>query len=233
MEKIVNNQKFIFIPNNVISFENLLKEELIMKNDIHEKYICSTPVKGELIICNDITKLRQINHKIKRETYNEYLEFIKNYDFKKDNWIYNIIDGISEQDLILYRDELCIVIPSFTFDGKNTQKLHILCIAVDKSLRCLRDLESKHISLLEHMKNKTISIISSKYNIYDSIPFSESDLKIYIHYEPSTYQLHIHFVNNQYTDSTSSVEYSHEINSVIYNLNLDNNYYKNIILNKH
>jgi hypothetical protein len=178
MDQIINNKKITFIPNSVISFNDFVKETIILKNDVYEKYNGYTMVKGELIICNDVTKLKSNNYKIKRETYNEYIEFIKNYDFKKDNWIHNIIDGISEQEQILLKDEQCIIIPSFTFDGRDANKLHMLCIATDKTLRCLRDLESKHIDLLEHMKNKTISIICTNFKkSQDESKFSEHAIR--------------------------------------------------------
>ena len=225
MEQINNNIKLKFIPNTVPSFDNFIKEKTIFINDIYEKYSGYTTVKGDLLVCNDASKMKSSTHKIKRESYNDYLNFIKNYNIEKDKWIYNIIDGLNEQNSIIYKDELCIIIPPYTFDGKDIGKLHILSIPTDKTLRCLRDLRQKHIPLLEHMMNKTISIISSKYNL--NLP----DLKIYFHYEPSVYHLHIHFVNVEFIDANSSVEYSHEINNVIYNLLLDDNYYKNIILN--
>jgi len=166
------------------------------------------------------------SNKIKRETYDEYLEFINNYNTENDKWIYNIIDKLTEQEDILYRDDECIIIPTNTFDGNDINKLHILCIPTDKSLRCLRDLTNKNITLLKDIKIKTINIIHLKYNL------DESNLKIYIHYEPSTYHLHIHFVNINFVDANSSVEYSHELNSVIFNLELDSDYYKKILLNR-
>ena len=45
-----------------------------------------------------------------KETFQEYLDYINKYEQNKDKWIYNIIDGISEQDKIIYRDEFLIVI---------------------------------------------------------------------------------------------------------------------------
>jgi hypothetical protein len=55
---------------------------------------------------------------------------------------------------------------------------------------------------------------------------------MFFHYDPSTYHLHIHFVNTSNYDSRSSVEYSHELNSVIFNLSICSNYYKEAVLNK-
>ena len=104
--------------------------------------------------------------------------------------------------------------------------MHILSFPINKKLRCIRDLRGDHIPLLEHMKKVTIETITKIYKLY------ESQLKIFVHYDPSTYHLHIHFMYIEYIEGYSSVEYSHEINSVIYNLSIDNDYYKKIVLNK-
>ena len=177
-------------------------------------------------MCNDVNLLRKFEKRVIRETYEEYLRYIATRDPKKDMWIYNIIDGISEQNCILYKDKDCIVIPTYMWDGKNVDKLHILCIPMDKSLRSIRSLTSAHILLLEHMKYMTLNIIKTKYNI------GENYIKAFVHYEPSTYHFHIHFVNIAYHECHSSVEYSHEINNIIFNLNICSDYYQKAILNK-
>jgi m7GpppX diphosphatase len=199
---------------------------MTLKNDIYEKYDATAQIDGELVICNDVSLMRRSEKKIIRETYDEYLRYIAKRDPAKDQWIYNIIDGTSEQESVLYRDELCIVIPTYMWDGKNVDKLHVLCMPMDLSLRCIRSLNSLHIPLLEHMKRKTIDIIKNNFNL------DEHSLKMFFHYEPSTYHLHIHFVNSSCHDSRSSVEYSHELNNVIFNLSIYDNYYKQAILNK-
>ena len=112
------------------------------------------------------------------------------------------------------------------WDGKNVDKLHILTMPTNISLRSIRSLTSKHIPLLEHMKNITINIIKERYNI------DEHYIKMFFHYEPSTYHLHIHFVNVAHHDARSSVEYSHELNNVIFNLTIYSDYYQRAILNK-
>ena len=76
------------------------------------------------------------------------------------------------------------------------------------------------------MKNKSIEIIKNNFDLDDT------ELKIFFHYEPSTYHLHIHFINVLNKDLNSSVEYSHSLDNVLFNLELDSNYYKKIIMNK-
>lgn len=226
MQVTINNINYKFIPSQLCHPNTIVKKKLTLKNDIYEKYEAIASVEGELIICNDISLMRRSEKKIIRETYDDYLKYIIKRDPKKDQWIYNIIDGTSEQESILYRDEQCIVIPTYMWDGKNVDKMHILCMPTDVSLRSIRSLNSSHIPLLEHMKRVTIQNIKDKYNV------DENYLKMFFHYEPSTYHLHIHFVNVAHYEARSSVEYSHELNNVLFNLSICSDYYKQAILNK-
>ena len=226
MQVTIDNVNYKFIPSRLSSLDSIKKNESVLKNDIYEKYKAIVEIEGELIICNDINQMKRFEKKIVRETYQDYLKYIKYRDPKKDQWIYNIIDGTSEQESILYRDELCIVIPTYMWDGKNTEKMHILCLPTDVSLRSIRSLTSVHIPLLEHMKRVTLNVIKQKYDI------DEYHVKMFFHYEPSTYHLHIHFVNVAHHDARSSVEYSHELNNVLFNLSIRPDYYQQTILNK-
>jgi m7GpppX diphosphatase len=226
MQVTINNINYKFFPSNITSFDKIIKNKKILENDVYEKYEAIAEISGELIVCNDVSKMKRSEKKMIKESYKSYLKSIEQRDLKKDKWIYNILDGISEQDSILYKDELCLIIPTYMWDTISLDKLHILCLPTDITLRSIRSLTAEHIPLLEHMKKVTTEVIKNKYNL------DECYLKMFFHYEPSTYHLHIHFVNIANTDSRSSVEYSHELNSVIFNLSLCSDYYKKIILNK-
>jgi m7GpppX diphosphatase len=226
MQVTIDNANYKFIPSKLSKIDSISKKNLVLKNDVYEKYNATAQVDGELIICNDINQMRPFEKKIIRETYNDYLKYIKYRDPRKDQWIYNIINGSSEQESILYKDGLCIIIPTYMWDGNNIEKMHLLCLPTDTTLRSIRSLTSSHIPLLEHMKRTTLHIIKQKYNI------DEDYIKMFFHYEPSTYHLHIHFVNVAHHDARSSVEYSHELNNVIFNLLICSNYYNIAVLNK-
>ena len=101
----------------------------------------------------------------------------------------------------------------------------MLCLPRDKELRCIRSLDLSHIDLLTHMKVKTLEMIKSTYNL------DETNLKMFFHYDPSTYHLHIHFINVEHIETGSSVEYSHDLDLVIFNLGMDSDYYKKVSLN--
>jgi m7GpppX diphosphatase len=225
MELIEEGRKHIFIPINVLSFENIDKSKCIFKNDVFSKYETTLLVKGEYILCEDISKLKKSSKMNRKESYQEYCDYIQKRDLNKDQWVYNIINGIEEQDKILYRDEEFIVIPTYTWDTKNVDKLHILAIPTDIKLRTIRDLNSSHINLLNYMKKNSLECIDKNYGL------KEYNLKIFFHYDPSTYHLHIHFININYTECSSSVEYSHDLDQVIFNLSIHSDYYKLALLN--
>jgi len=226
MQVTVENVNYKFIPSTVTSFDKIVKNNKTMENDIYEKYEATAEISGELIVCNDVSKMKRTEKKLVRETYEEYLTTLKKRDPNKDKWIYNIIDGTSEQELILHRDESCVIIPTYMWDSVNIEKLHILCLSTDVTLRSIRSLTADHIPLLEHMKKVTLETIKAKYGV------DECYLKIFFHYEPSTYHLHIHFINTAHYEARSSVEYSHELNNIIFNLSLYSQYYKVAILNR-
>ena len=225
MQQTIDNINYRFIPSKVTSFDSIIKENQTLKNDIYEKYEAKTEISGELIICKDVTQMKQRAKKLVQEDYKTYLQTLEKRDVKKDIWIYNIIDGISEQESILYRDDKCIVFINYFWDGKDVDKLQLLCMPLDKNLRCIRTLDASHIYLLEHMKTVTLNVIREKYGL------EEGYIKMYFHYEPSTYHLHIHFVNTASNQLHSSVEYSHELNNVMFNVKMMSDYYKIVLLN--
>ena len=225
MQQTIGNVSYRFIPSKVTSFDSIIKENQTMKNDIYEKYEAKAEISGELIVCKDVTQMKQRVKKLVQEDYETYLQTLEKRDVKKDIWIYNIIDGISEQESILYRDDKCIVFINYFWDGKDIDKLQLLCMPIDRKLRCIRSLDTSHVSLLEHMKSVSLQVIREKYGL------DEEYIRMYFHYEPSTYHLHIHFVNTSSNQIHSSVEYSHDLNSVIFNLKMKTDYYKIIKLN--
>lgn len=202
------------------------KSEPHFSNDVFEKCKTRFEVDGEITICKNYKMQDLFCKKVAKETYEQYLESILMRDFRKEQWIYNILDGTAEQDAILHRDDQMLVIPDYKWDGKDKKKMHILTLPYDRTLRTIRDLNGSHVGLLEHCKTKTLEVIKATYG------FDSDSIKMYIHYAPTTYHLHIHFVLVWNTESNSSVEYSHELSTVIFNLQVKSDYYQSIIMNK-
>ncbi|MFY7729927.1 MAG: hypothetical protein ACOVRN_10445 [Flavobacterium sp.] len=223
MQVTIDNIHYTFIPNKISSFQ---KSELVLKNDIYEKYKATGEVEGELVVCKDASNVKRFEKKVVRETFDEYTQAISQRPIQTDAWIYNIIHGVAEQASVLYRDDQCVVIPTYMWDGTNIDKLHILCLPTNITLRCIRSLTAEHIPLLEHMRRVTCDRIRDQYGV------DETGLKIFFHYEPSTYHLHIHFINVAHRDACSSVEYSHDLYAVLFNLSICSDYYQRAILHK-
>lgn len=221
------NKKYTFVIESKW-IDCIEKGEKVFENDIYKKYTSEiNGLSGQLIECSDLTRTDAFCKKIVAETYQDYKEFISKRDFKKEQWIYNILDGTAEQDKILYRDEQIIIIPNYTWKTNNDlSKMYILTIPTNKTLHSLRDLNENHIELLEHIKLKTLETIKKTYG------FDSDIIKSYLHYLPSTYHLHIHFCLVSNVETNSSVEYSHCLTNIITNIKIKNDYYQTVILEK-
>jgi len=222
-----NNKKYTFVIDS-LWFDHLEIGEKTFENDIYKKYNSKiNNITGELIECNDLTKTDGFCKKLVTDTYQEYLEFITKRDFKKEQWIYNIIDKVAEQQHILYRDDSIIIIPNYTWKNNgDLLQMYLLTIPTDKSLHSLRDLNNKHIELLEHIKAKTLETIKEIYG------FEQNIIKSFIHYAPSTYHLHIHWCLISNTNVNSSVEYCHSLSNIITNIKIKSDYYQTVKLEK-
>ena len=224
----LTSTKYTFIPNpNDNWTNNITINQQIMSNDNNIKYKSKiTNIEGELIIQSNIEK---VNHEFEiiPETFEQYNNFISSRDFKKEQWVYNILDEKDEQESILYRDKDILIIPSYTSNNDtDTKSIHLLAFVQDKSIRSLRDLGSQHINLLTHIKNKLFEIANSKYLI------NSNKLKLFVHYPPSAYQFHVHCVNIGLNDSRSSCEYSYNLSTIIQTLEIKSDFYQSIIIDK-
>ena len=217
-------KKYTFIAkSNWTDKIEVLPDGHLFTNDVYTKQWAKiNNLDGELIICSDINKLDGFCKKVEYETYEEYKQIISKRDWSKEQWVYNILDGIAEQDKIIYCDEQIVIAPNYTWttNDNNLNKMYLLVFPVDRKLHTIRDLNSTHIPLLTHIKNKTLEVIKEKYG------FDSNIIKIFIHYAPSTYHLHVHFVLVSNTDVNSSIEYSHELDSVINILKIKFDYYQ-------
>ncbi len=228
------NKKYTFIVQSKW-IDNIKKEENIFENDVYKKYNCKIDnLNGELIECSDLTKLDGFCKKIIKESYQDYTEFISKRDFKKEQWVYNILDGLSEQDKILYQDDTFVLLPNYTWNYNpsadnsdvDISQMYLLAFPTDKTLHSLRDLNEAHIELLENIKVKTHETIKKLFG------FEQDIIKSYVHYSPTTYHLHIHFLLISNSNVNSSVEYSHSLSNIITNIKIKNDYYQTVELDK-
>lgn len=231
------NKKYTFIPQ-FKWIDNLKKEEKTFENDVYTKYTSHLEnLQGELIECGDLSKLDGFCKKIVKETYQDYMEFICKRDFKKEQWVYNILDGLAEQEQILYKDDKIVILPNYTwkYDVNNMNnsnnpidlsQMYLLTFPTNISIHSLRDLNETHLDLLEHIQTKTHNIIKETFG------FDSDIIKSFVHYSPTTYHLHVHSVLISNINVNSSVEYSHSLSNIISNIKIKSDYYQTIIIDK-
>ena len=136
------------------------------------------------------------------ETPEIYQKFVRPYMEKKRgqgrlNWVYNIIEGKTEVEDVIFRtklgeagDEGFLLLPDLNWDRKTIEGLHLLGIVERRDIWSLRDLKKKHIPWLEHMKQR---IVTATVGAYQEVEADQ--LKLYVHYQPTYYHFHIHVVH--------------------------------------
>lgn len=140
-----------------------------------------------------IKKYTNIQFVVKNETSDMYLthmEKILNESLKID-WIDNIINGTSEVENILYRNEHptngFVLLKDYKSDNSNLQaEMRYLVLSVNNHLYCLRELTVEHLPMLIDIKLQSENILCDKYKVI------KERLLFYVHYPPSYYRFHVH-----------------------------------------
>lgn len=123
------------------------------------------------------------------ETPQIYQAHVKPYIQKKRdegrlNWVFNILEGRSEQEDVLLRDlghstdsdEGFLLLPDLNWDRKTLTSLHLLGLVERRDIWSLRDLRKSHVEWLKHMREK---ILDATVRLYNDV---ERDmLKLYVH----------------------------------------------------
>ncbi|XP_050680229.1 m7GpppX diphosphatase [Leptidea sinapis] len=139
-------------------------------------------------------------------------------------WVYNILEGKSEQDRVVYNNkcekEGFVLVPDLKWDGLNKESLYLLAIVRQRNIKSLRDLDEIHLPLLKRVRDEGKKAILEKYNV------PGSQLRIYLHYQPSFYHLHIHFTYLRHEAPGIYAEKSHLLDTVIDNIEIMSDYYK-------
>jgi m7GpppX diphosphatase len=111
-------------------------------------------------------------------------------------WVFNILDGKSEQENVLYRskesrpEDDYILLPDLNWDRKTVGGLHLLALVVRRDIWSVRDLKKRDVVWLQRLRQTLALTVSKLY------PGVEQDmLKFYIHYQPTYYHFHVHIVH--------------------------------------
>ncbi|KAJ0160698.1 m7GpppX diphosphatase [Colletotrichum tanaceti] len=156
--------------------------------------------------CTDVhvKKYSRQGIRLVTETPELYASHIRPYMQRKRDegrldWVFNIIEGRTEVEDVIYRTELgtrgdngFLLLPDLNWDRKTLDALHLLAIVERRDIWSLRDLRKKHIPWLSHMKVVLLAATVAKYPLVNA-----DQLKLYVHYQPTYYHFHIHIVHVQ------------------------------------
>lgn len=162
------------------------------------------------------------------ETSKIYHDYIKPYiestqrTPKRLDWIYNILDGITEQEDVIYRSPDYdttfttpstafpstatpqppgfLLLPDLNWDRKTLTSLHLLALPQRRDLCSLRSLRRSHIpwlkSMLSQIKRAAAQRGTELAAAAGSTEAMDPDqVKCYVHYQPTYYHFHVHVVH--------------------------------------
>ncbi|KAF2855674.1 scavenger mRNA decapping enzyme [Plenodomus tracheiphilus IPT5] len=113
-------------------------------------------------------------------------------------WIYNILDGLTEQEDVIYRSppeasargEGFLLLPDLNWDRKTVGSLHLLGLVERRDLWSVRDLQKGMVGWVGEMRERMVQACVGLF------PEVEADeVKCYVHYQPTYYHFHIHIVH--------------------------------------
>ena len=168
-------------------------------NDIYRWYLASTGASDEVSTdlklnliypCAEqhIRKYSPQGVRIVTETPEIYKSHIQPYMRKKRdegrlNWVFNIIEGRTEQEDVILRDngqgssdDAFLMLPDLNWDRKTLTSLHLLGLVERRDIWSLRDLKKSHVQWLKHMTEK---MLDATVGLYKDI--ERDQLKLYVH----------------------------------------------------
>ncbi|CAK4034860.1 mrna decapping hydrolase like [Lecanosticta acicola] len=209
-------------PQYLTTFNRLLLHiQTLGTNDVYKWYLanslpengldqaCPADLKINLIWPAGEKHLRKYKFqqmRVVRETAGIYQDFVRPYmrscrEGGRLNWVFNILDGIAEQENVLFRSaewgkgldrgEGFLLLPDLNWDRKTRDAMHLLALVERRDLWSVRDLKRRDLPFLRLLHRTLLATITKE--LYPEV---EADmLKFYIHYQPTYYHFHVHIVH--------------------------------------
>lgn len=96
------------------------------------------------------------------------------------NWVFNIIEGRTEQEDVIYREsdpkDGFLLLPDLNWDRKTLSSLHLLGLVERRDIWSVRDLKKGDVAWLKHVSAKLLDATTKLYPDVD-----RDELKLYIH----------------------------------------------------
>ncbi|KAJ4398594.1 hypothetical protein N0V91_010103 [Didymella pomorum] len=146
-----------------------------------------------------IKKYTRQGLRIVHETPDLYASYVRPYIAAQHTkgtlqWVYNILDGLKEQEDVIYRETDAskgfLLLPDLNWDRKTLPSLHLLGIVERRDIWSVRDLKKSQVDWVRHMREK---MLDATVRLYPQL--EKDQLKLYVHYQPTYYHFHIHIVH--------------------------------------
>lgn len=98
------------------------------------------------------------------------------------NWVFNILEGRTEQEDVILRDEshgpenAFLMLPDLNWDRKTMGSLHLLALVQRRDIWSLRDLRKRHIPWLRYLRQR---VLEATVDMYPDL--EQDQLKLYVH----------------------------------------------------
>ena len=228
-----NNEQILQILQKIFS-----SSDQYFENDIYSKYITEDLIQNKIDVeliypatQKQIDKYRLVNYILFHETYDIYLKktlpFINSIQQKDIQWIFNIFEKKTEEPIGEAPSKKFLILKDYTI-ASNDKTLICLGLPIPEYsyIKSIRDLTQKELPLLEELYTEGKKIIAKKYGC------KENEIKAYLHYPPSFYYLHVHYtsVNDPNNTSSSCINRAIDLNEIIQNIKLMNDYYQKVAI---
>ena len=212
--------------------------EKYFENDIYHKFLTKDIIQNQVDVeliypatQKQIDKYRLIKYEIFHETYEAYLKktlpYINSIQQNDVKWIFNIFEKKTEEPIGEAPSKKFIILKDYT--TTNDSKT-LICLGIPipeySYIKSVRDLTQKELPLLQELYTEGKKIIAKKYNC------KVEEIKAFLHYPPSFYYLHVHYlsVNDPNLTISSSVNRAIDLNEIIENIKMKNDYYQTIAI---
>jgi hypothetical protein len=167
--------------------------QLVQANDRFSQWLCDPSLEITQISPAteaDVTKYTRGESVFQRETAELYRTVTEPYiaSLPPVAWVANIINGTAEADRVVGRTDDWMLSVDTKWDGVARSQLYLCGLAMDSSLRSVRDLRGKHLPQLRALRAETLRVAKERYNL------PANQILIFFHYQPTFYWLHIHAI---------------------------------------
>jgi len=141
------------------------------------------------------------------ETPAIYADYVRPYmrtnrEAGKLNWVFNIVEGRTEQENVLYRspdgtaeDKKFLLLPDLNWDRETLGSLHLLALVERRDIWSVRDLKKGHVAWLREMVGMLTKTVENLYGVGGSMVSGRhgegaegDEVKFYVHCKSASFR---------------------------------------------